>query len=250
MGKATHLRLAANAWKGSTLLNCIYGQLYNGKLANRYGHAPTDECPLCHKPYSCTYISGYCHYHKPLTCSCHYAACQLVHATIRISAKSGGGLHRAPDLVHVTADAGSHPHTSQVSLENLCPKQCTQETVANGTLHYSLPAEERVADRAPFANMEWLDALPTTEATRIRRNTDVSQDPRYVLQGPFALDYDAECTAASSRMPPWVLPAEETQALLEEATAQLRTSYTLEESRSRPTPARPTSTKRHAPSSS
>ena len=48
VGKAIHRRLATNAWEGSTLLKFIYGQLYNDKLANRYGHAPTDECPLCH----------------------------------------------------------------------------------------------------------------------------------------------------------------------------------------------------------
>jgi hypothetical protein len=63
--------------------------------------------------------------------------------------------------------------------------------------------------------MDWLNPLPTTEAIRIRRHTDVSQDPRYVLQGPSASDCDAECTAASSRIPPWVLQEEETQDLFE-----------------------------------
>ena len=89
VGKAIHCRLTASAWEGSTLIKIIYGQLYNGKLAKRYGHAPTDEC-LSHKLDSCTHIAGECPYHKALTASCHNAACQLVHAAIRKSAKSGG----------------------------------------------------------------------------------------------------------------------------------------------------------------
>ena len=64
--------------------------MYHGKLAKRYGHAPTDECPLCHIPYSCTQIAGECPHHKALTNSRHNAACQLVHAAIQNSAKGGG----------------------------------------------------------------------------------------------------------------------------------------------------------------
>ena len=33
--------------------------------------------------------------------------------------------------------------------------------------------------------------------------------------GLFVSDYDAECTAAPNRIPPWVLPPEEAQALFE-----------------------------------
>jgi len=39
--------------------------------------------------------------------------------------------------------------------------------------------------------------------------------PRYILQGPYASDYDADCTTAPSRIPPRALLAEETQALFE-----------------------------------
>ena len=60
-----------------------------------------------------------------------------------------------------------------------------------------------------------MDPLPSTETTRIRRHTDVSQDPRSILQDNIASKYDAECTAAPSRIFPWVLPAEETLALFE-----------------------------------
>jgi hypothetical protein len=95
VGKPLHYRLTANAWEGSTQLKFIYGQLYNGELAKRYGHAPTDECPLCHTPDSCTHIARECPYHKALTISRHNAACQLVHVAIRISAKGGGPPHGA-----------------------------------------------------------------------------------------------------------------------------------------------------------
>ena len=71
-------------------LKIAFGQLYNGKLALRYGHALTDECPLCHLLDSCTHITGERKALKNLTISHHNAACQLVHMTIRNSAKGGG----------------------------------------------------------------------------------------------------------------------------------------------------------------
>jgi len=117
---------------------------------------------------------------KALNISRHNAACQLVHVVIRISAK-GGGVHKAPELVLLTADAGSYPQTSQVSLETLCSTQCTEETVDDGILCSALPTEERVDDRAPLTNIGWLDPLLAIEATGIRRHADVSQDPRYVM---------------------------------------------------------------------
>ena len=127
----------------------------------------------------------------------------------------GGGLHRAPDLILITADAGSNPHTSQVSLETLCPTQFITEENADGTIHYSPPTDERAADIATHTNNYWLDHLPATEATRTRRDNDVSEDPRYGLQGQAASNYDAECTSAPNRIPACVLPEEDTQALFE-----------------------------------
>ncbi len=46
VGRALHKKLTYSGWEGSSLLKFIYGQLCNGKLAKRYGHAPTDECPI------------------------------------------------------------------------------------------------------------------------------------------------------------------------------------------------------------
>jgi hypothetical protein len=98
VGQALHKKLNHSSWEGTSLLKFIYGQLYNGKLAMRYGHAPTDECPLCHMPDSCTYIDGEYPDHEALRITRHNAACQLIHAAIRKTAKEGGALHSAPDL--------------------------------------------------------------------------------------------------------------------------------------------------------
>ena len=73
-----------------SLFKFIYEELYNGKLAMRYGHALTNECPLCHMPDSCTHIVGECPDHEVLRISYHNAACQLIHAAIRKTAK---GMH-------------------------------------------------------------------------------------------------------------------------------------------------------------
>ena len=104
------------------------------------------------------------------------------------------GLHRSPDLILVTADDGSHPHTSQTSPETLYPTQSTVENYEEGTIHYP-STDGRVADTAPRTNMDCLEPLPATEATRIKRHTTVSQDPRYSLHGPSVACYDDECTS-------------------------------------------------------
>ncbi len=58
MGQALHKKLTHSPWEGMALLKFLYGQLHNGKLAMTYGHAPIDECPLCHMPDTCTHIAG------------------------------------------------------------------------------------------------------------------------------------------------------------------------------------------------
>ncbi len=40
VGQALHKKLTYNSWEGTSLLKFIHGQLYNGKLAKRYGEAP------------------------------------------------------------------------------------------------------------------------------------------------------------------------------------------------------------------
>ena len=107
-----HARLRTNPKAGTNLLKLVYGKLYNGKIAKRHGHAPTDECPLCRRPDSCTHSAGECKYHKHLAISRHNAACQLVHAAIRNSAKGGGTLYSAKDLRLVAADAWTRCQTT------------------------------------------------------------------------------------------------------------------------------------------
>jgi len=104
VGKAIHRWLTTIPWEGKTLIKFVYGQLFNGKLAKRFGQAPTDASPLCHKPASCTHIEAECVYHKALTIGRHNATCRLVHAAIQKSTKRGGSIHIAPDLVLVPAD--------------------------------------------------------------------------------------------------------------------------------------------------
>ncbi len=81
MGPALYKRLTYNRKEGTTLLKLIYGQLYNGKLAN--DHVLIVECPLYHKLDSNMYIAGEFPDHEALLISRHNAACRLVHAAIR-----------------------------------------------------------------------------------------------------------------------------------------------------------------------
>ena len=104
MGQALHKKLTQFPWEGTTLIQFLYGQLYNGKLDMRYGHAPTDECPLCQMPDSCTHLAGECPDHEALRISRHNAACQFVHPAICKTAKGGGAFHSAPYLILVMAD--------------------------------------------------------------------------------------------------------------------------------------------------
>ncbi len=75
VGRVIYRKLTSQYKEGTTLLKLIYGQLCNGKLAQRYGHALTDDCPLCHKPDSCTRIAGECSTHEALRIGRHNAAC-------------------------------------------------------------------------------------------------------------------------------------------------------------------------------
>jgi len=74
MGQALHKKLTYSPWERTSLLKFIYGPIYNGKLAKRYGHAPTDECPLYYRPDSCTLIAGEFPDQEALRISRHNAA--------------------------------------------------------------------------------------------------------------------------------------------------------------------------------
>jgi hypothetical protein len=68
-------------------------------------------------PDSCTHTAGECTDHEALRISRYNAACQLVHAAIRKTAKEDGALRSAPDLVLVMADTGTLYVTTGESLE-------------------------------------------------------------------------------------------------------------------------------------
>ena len=44
LDQTLHKKLTYSPWEETSLLKFIYGQLYNDKLAIRYGHSSTDEC--------------------------------------------------------------------------------------------------------------------------------------------------------------------------------------------------------------
>jgi ribonuclease HI len=97
INRAIHKKLNSTPMEGTSILKFIYGQLYNGKIAMRYGHALADEFPLCRRPDSCTHIAGECPNNEGLRIGRHNAACQLIHAAMRKTSKGGGALHAAPE---------------------------------------------------------------------------------------------------------------------------------------------------------
>jgi hypothetical protein len=105
----SHIRNSSN--EGITILKFIYGQLYNGKLAYKYGLAPTYACPLCGLPDSCTHIAGQFSHHTNHIISKHNAACQLTHAAIKTAFKGGGTIYSSHDLRLVSSDAGNEHQT-------------------------------------------------------------------------------------------------------------------------------------------
>jgi hypothetical protein len=114
--------------------------------------------PLCHKPDSCTHIARECSYHKALTISRHNAAYQLIHKATQKPAKGGAALYSAPDLVVLSADTGSQPQTTRVSLEALLSATTVKDPDMGRT-------------NAPRV---WLEPLLPEEETRRKRHIDVS----------------------------------------------------------------------------
>ena len=82
----------------ASILKFVWGLYYCGKLAYRYGHQPTDACPLCNLRDSCTHIGGECKAPVNINIKRHNAACQLVHAMIRKASKGGGAMVSSPSI--------------------------------------------------------------------------------------------------------------------------------------------------------
>ena len=152
------------------------------------------------------------------------------HSEIR---KRRGALHRAPDLVLVTVDAGSHPHTLQVSLETLCATQSTEEIVADET--------------PPSVENGWIP-FPL-----LRPSASKDTPTSHMTQGILICSQLPHTTMPNARRHPAVYPfgychQKRHKLSTTEAMAHRHTSFTPEGSRTRPTPASPFSTKGHAPS--
>jgi hypothetical protein len=119
VGTAIPFHIRKSPKDGITLLKCIYGQLYNGKLAYRYKLAPTDACPLCELPDSCTHIAGEYKTHNNQLFRIHNATCKLTHAVIRTAFKGVGTIYSPHDLILVSMDAGTNLQTTDEDIDDL-----------------------------------------------------------------------------------------------------------------------------------
>ena len=149
-----------------------------------------------------THIAGECSHHEALRIGRHNAACHLIHAAIRRTAKGGGALHSAPDLILVAVDTGTLLETTADSLDSLPSSSRDPNTPPNDE---HPPCEEDTSQ-------DWL-ILHSPPRHDHRRHTDVSQELRYTQRVLSAAKSDAECTAAPRRIPEWILSHEEIQEL-------------------------------------
>jgi hypothetical protein len=111
-GLIFHKKLRFNPKDGDTILKFLYGQQCNGNFAKRYDHAPTDACPLCHQPDSCTHNARECPEKSNHIISRHNAACRLVHAANCTATQGSGAMLTVPELTLVSADTGTQPQTT------------------------------------------------------------------------------------------------------------------------------------------
>jgi hypothetical protein len=107
VGTALHFYVRKSPKDDIIILKFLYGQLYNGRLAYRYKIAPTDACPLCGLPDSCTHIAREYKSHNNQFISRHSATCQLTHAAIGSAFNGGGTIYSSHDLGLITMNAGT-----------------------------------------------------------------------------------------------------------------------------------------------
>jgi hypothetical protein len=204
VGTALHSRIRSSPREGITILKFLYGQLYNGKLAYRYGLAPTDACPLCGLPDSCTHIAGECSQQTNNIISRHNAACQLTHAAIRTAFKGGGTIYSPHDLQLVSTDAGSKHQTQEEDLEAF-----TFSTSQDHEYH-----TQQQQQQTPFTT-DWLSHTPpTAPPPRRNRRLDVSIDTKTLPTHGVAAMHDEEGVAAPRYIPAWALPQEDLDSLI------------------------------------
>jgi len=119
LGTAIHSHIRKCPNDGIPLLKFIHGQLYNGKLAYRYKLAPTDACPICGLPDSCTQIAGECKTHNNQFIGKHNTTCQLAHASIRTAFKGGGTIYLPHNLKLISMDSEAKLQTTDANIDDL-----------------------------------------------------------------------------------------------------------------------------------
>ena len=102
---------SGNVRDAMRLFKYLWGTLYCGKLAKRYKHAQTDECPLCHFPDSCTHIGSGCPKHTGLYISRHDAAVRMIADYLLHSPKGASALHQSLRLLSRDAGRNERPMT-------------------------------------------------------------------------------------------------------------------------------------------
>jgi hypothetical protein len=193
VGTALHSRIRNSPTEGITILIFLFGQLYNGKLAYIYGLAPTDACPQCGLPESCTHIAGQCSSHTNHIIGIHNVACQLTHAAIRTAFKGGGTIYSLHDLLLVSSDAETKQQTLEEDLEEY---------------HLHQPQQ------TPLTT-DWLTHMkPDTPLPRRNRRVDVSIDTKTLPRQGASTIYDEEGAVAPLYIPAWALPQEDLDNLM------------------------------------
>jgi hypothetical protein len=165
--------------------------------------APTDACPLCGLPDSCTHIVGQCSSHTNHIISRHNAACQLTHVAIRTAFKGGGTIYSPHDLLLVSSDAGTKHQTLEEDIEDftLPPSQ-------NHEYHSQQPQQTPLT-------IDWLAHMkPDTPHPRRNRRDDVSIDTKTLSKQGAATIQDEEGAVAPRYIPAWALPQEDLDSLM------------------------------------
>jgi hypothetical protein len=83
----------------TNVIKLLNGNLYTNKLAKRYGHQPTDKCPLCKQPDGGYHLAGGCPQLTESYLARHHAAGMYILAAIQAGSKGG---------TIIQADVGNH----------------------------------------------------------------------------------------------------------------------------------------------
>jgi len=152
-----------------------------------YKLAPTDSCPLCGLPDSCTQIAGECKSHINQIINRHNISCQLTYSAIRIAFKGGSTIYSPHDLRPITMDTRTIHQTTDEDQSDL-----------------NIPSPRDQNDQPPptLQDAEWLAPLGPPSTLRKNRRVDVSIETKIPsLQGE-AETRDNKGAAVHTRLSP------------------------------------------------